>query len=128
MTALTKNTSIQDQTLSSLLTNASMAMADLGMILAELESQLFKDTDQIDTTPAVMSSLQTIDVLAQTIAEIGSMLERLESSICVPVVVDHNIVVSPIRLERLRKLIAGDRPKETEHASQSQAGNVAVFK
>lgn len=113
--------------LSTILKNASYAMTDLGVLVHQLEAQLLGDDRTSCRKPDEVPSLQMIDVLSQTIGEIAALLDRLDRNIVHPVDVDRTIIVSPIKIERLRSIIGTAHTPEAAHVVSAEAGHVALF-
>lgn len=107
----------QLQSVASLLRNTSHAMQDLHELIQDIELKLLGGTVGTHPTPTGNRTLQTVDLLSQSIHEIETLLLRLSSTLPPTNMIMRSDIIEPIRLEHLRRIIAeglGEEPRKTE--------------
>lgn len=124
MTGQELRPSERQRSLKDILGNTSVAIHTLSKMTEKLEDEMLENIVQLKATPAIIASLQSMDLLIQSISEIALLLERLSGSVAPDIVVNVKGVTAAIRLEQLRNLI--DPSNEVPEVDEATAINLDV--
>ena len=112
---------------STILSNAAIGMAELARLVHHLEDAIFDDEDQqtgLRNQPALH---QDIDLITQTIAEFRDLIIRLAAHTAKEPQLAPQDIIAPIRLEKLRNLIAHGESKSTASALKHGPQEIDLF-
>lgn len=113
--------------LKAVLSNTSGAMRELGQTLSQLESALLDDAMATPNRMINKPALQTIDLLMQSIEELALMFDRMEMHEHVTGEIDYFDIIAPIRLQRIRERIAGQRARYAQQPESTDNDEISLF-
>ncbi|MBE0414248.1 hypothetical protein, partial [Yoonia sp.] len=114
--------------LSALLGRVALALEDLGQMIVEVETIILDDLQAERPDDLVRLPIQHLDHALQTIAELGQLMQRLSEQEMQIDQFSLTDMISPIRLERLRHLLANGRLTDERQSHKSvNSGHVSLF-
>lgn len=97
---------LSTESLPAVIGRTGIALRQIGMMVAELETSLIDAGFETDGRAIDRSSMQQIDLVLQSVEELACLLERLEAQLQPGTTVSHELILAPVRLEWLRHLLA----------------------
>lgn len=112
---------------STILSNAATGMAELARLVHHLEDAIFDGEDQQTGLLDKPALHQDIDLITQTIAEFRDLITRLAAHTAKEPQLATQDIIAPIRLEKLRNLIAHGESNSTASALKNGPQEIDLF-
>jgi len=113
--------------LDAVMRQASLALNDIGQIVAQLEGQLLQDIAHLRADSHTLATLQSVDLLTQSVAEMEHLMERLEGAVPPDAHVAAGEVIGPIKLAHLRAVFLAEETSAQRASEDQDKGGVALF-
>lgn len=109
------------------LDRVGMAMQDLGKMITAVEANILDGFQTNGSEITVPPHIQRLDLALQMIEELSKLMQRLSNHPLPEVRFSADSMITPIRLERLRNLIATGKPEEDAPRKPVHTGHVSLF-
>ncbi|MEO1639368.1 MAG: hypothetical protein AAFU41_09010 [Pseudomonadota bacterium] len=106
--------------------HTARALRGLSAIVDRLEEQLLTEVAQLRGDPATLTTLQSVDLLSQSLAELDGLMRRFAEYLPPDVAVESTALFAPMKLAELQACVMGAVEPEVE-SNANEKGNVALF-